>query len=122
MLESKNIEELIEYFLIEKRKGKAFSEIRGELVEMNINEQDVKTILSLIDEYILNEEMLKSKRQKAKELIYIGAFIFLVGFIFTVSTYVGLINMGDSFILAYGPILAGVGITYTGVRKLKQHK
>ena len=119
MLESKTIEELIEYFLQEKRNGKGFSEIRSELVAMNVKEEDVKMILRLIDDEILNEEIVKSNKQKAKELIYIGAFIFLVGFIFTVSTFVGLIKMGDSFLLAYGPILAGAGVVYSGVRRYR---
>ncbi len=94
-MQTKTTEELIEYFLHEKRKGMGFSEIRKSLVENHVDEDEIKFIINTIDDQILIEERLKSQNNKAKELIYIGPFITIAGLILTLGTLTGVIYMGD---------------------------
>ena len=119
-METKTINELIEYFLIEKRKGMGFNEIRKTLEEKKFEDDKIKIIIRNIDNQILREETIKSQNQKAKELIYIGLFITIAGLIVTIGTFTGIINMGNSFLLAYGPILGGLGVLFTGLGKYKK--
>lgn len=119
-LGSKTLDELVDYFLNEKRKGMGFSEIRKILESKNIEDEKIKVIIRTIDSQIIREETIKSQNQKARELIYIGAVVTLTGLIITAGTYLGLINTGNSFLLAYGPILAGIGMLLSGVAKYKR--
>jgi hypothetical protein len=119
-LGSKTLDELVEYFLDEKRKGMGFSEIRKILESKNIENERIKVIIRTIDSQITREETIKSQNQKARELIYIGAVVTLTGLIITAGTYLGLINTGNSFLLAYGPILAGIGMLFSGLTKYKR--
>ena len=117
---NKSIEELNIRFLEEKRNGKDFSIIRKELTELEIDEADIKIIIRNIDDQILYDDITKSKKQKAKELIFVGAFLTLAGLVVTIGSYTGLINSPDYTIIMYGPIIAGIGLFFTGVRSYKR--
>ncbi|MDQ3190079.1 MAG: hypothetical protein M3Q58_00640 [Bacteroidota bacterium] len=119
-MDSKSIDELIEYFLIEKRNGMDFSEIRKTLESKELEENKIKIIIRSIDNLILKEEKTVSQNKKAKELIYIGLAVTLAGLFVTVGTYTGIINMGNSFLLAYGPVSGGIGILFTGLGKYEK--
>jgi len=97
-----------------------FSEIRKALESKNIEEAQIKAIIRTIDNKVLGEATEKSKNLKAKEIIYLGLFITVVGIFITIATYTGMINMGDSFLLAYGPILGGIAILLTGLAKYQK--
>lgn len=119
-MEGQEINKLIEYFLNEKRKGMAFSEIRKILEENNVEENKINIIIHNVDKLILREAIVKNQNQRAKEFIYVGLFVTIAGLIITVGTFTGIINMGNSFVLAYGPVLGGLGILFTGLGKYRR--
>ncbi len=110
-----DIDELIKYYLAEKRNGKEFTEIRKELEEKKVEEKIIKLIIRSIDNNILKEETSKVANLKAREVIVIGIVLTLIGIFITMGTYSGVIQMGDSFLFAYGPVFGGIAILLIGL-------
>lgn len=59
----------------------------------------------------------KSKAGKVNATFLVGAVVTLIGLVITIGTYTGLINMGNYFLLAYGPILGGLAIMFGGLKR-----
>ena len=116
-MDSQKIDTLIEHFYNEKKNGMEFTQIRKLLETKNIEENIIKLIIRDIDNKILAEEKTISHNKKAKEFIYIGSALCAIGLIITIGTYTHMFNMGDSFLLAYGPIFGGVGMILNGFAK-----
>lgn len=121
-MDTKTENELIEYFINEKRNGMDYSKINEILTSKNIDKNIIKSIIQKIDNQILNDEKLIIKKLRAKELIFVGFFIAITGLFITIGTYTGIINMGNSFLLMYGPILAGIGIISSSWRNYRKIK
>jgi hypothetical protein len=109
---------LIDYYL-EKSLTDDFQidQIRKELEAKNIEDEEIKVIVRLVDNEMQKKALTKSSNQKSNELVYIGLALTIIGVGITVGTYTGLINTGNSFIIAYGPFFAGVSILLTGLAK-----
>ncbi|MBU0489244.1 MAG: hypothetical protein KKD31_14960 [Bacteroidetes bacterium] len=120
-MEEKEYRPLEEFFLNEKRKGMEYSEIRKTLASKNLDEDRIKDLIRHIDNQIIKDELLKTKNRKAFELIIAGSVVSVVGLAITIGTFLGVINMGDSFLLAYGPILGGLGMLFAGLGKYRKH-
>lgn len=105
---NQEIKTVIDHYLSEKRKGLDFTEIRKELVSKNYDHKTISDIIQAIDDQILKEELNKTSKIRGKEIRIIGMILFIGGLIVTITTYLGIINVKDYFILAYGPIIAGL--------------
>lgn len=104
------LKELEEYYFEKKRDGMDFSEIRRELRDRNIGEDDIKQIIREIDDKILSQAEELSSKSKLNSQFFIGVFLFTIGLFLTIGKYFGLVNLGNYFIIAYGPIFAGLGM------------
>ncbi|RMA67689.1 hypothetical protein [Ulvibacter antarcticus] len=51
-------------------------------------------------------------------LFFGGLIIMLTGILITVFTYIGIFDLGNSFIVAYGPAFGGLGMAITGKLKM----
>ena len=89
---------LIDYY-IEKSQSPDFQidQIRKELEPNNIPEEDIRAIVKLVDNHILNSAFTKNSKNRSTELIIAGAILALLGVGITIATYTGLINLGDNF-------------------------
>lgn len=111
--------ELIRSLVEEKQKGVDYSTLRGKLREQNIEDEEIKKIIIHVDHEFLRLEVNKAKKQRAMEMKVIGALVFAAGLVLTLGTYLGFINLGKVRVLAYGPILGGLGIFVGGIIKNK---
>jgi len=102
------------YIRASEKPGFEIDQIRKELKSKGVLEEDISSIVRLVDSHMQRQELSKSSRNKSKELIAIGGLITAVGLIVTVRTYSGIIKMGNSFILMYGPIIGGISLMLTG--------
>ena len=96
------------------------SEVRKDLEKNNFEEEEIKTIVRLVDNALQRKLQIVTNNKKANDLIYIGAITTLVGVIITVGTYTGLISMGNSYLIVYGPFLGGLSILLMGLAKKRQ--
>lgn len=111
---------IVDYY-IEKINDKDFSilGVRQELEKNNLDEQEIKIIVRLVDNELQRRLTTRTTSNNSKELIWFGGIITVAGLIVTIGTYTGLIRMGNYFLLAYGPILSGLSILFYGLGKRK---
>ncbi|WP_319499884.1 hypothetical protein [uncultured Draconibacterium sp.] len=114
------LNELIENFVKERRNGKDYSAIRNELKALGLEEPAVKNILRDIDRQILLEEQINVQKTGANEMIWIGLVLIVIGIVITIGSLVGRFNIGNSIIINYGPVIAGIGLFLTGIRRRKR--
>lgn len=103
-----SLNSVIEEYTLKKKKGMAFSDIRKELLEKNIDKDDVSYIVRCIDDHMLNEELAGSGRRRINEMKLIGFFLLTGGLSVTLLTYTGIIDLKGNFIFMYGPVVGGI--------------
>lgn len=102
-----NILKLEEIYLEKKLAGMDFSEIRKELKAKGESDDTIRIVIRSIDRCIIEIEREKTELRRVKERFYIGLCIFGLGLSVSVGSYMGFIEMGDSYVIAYGPVLGG---------------
>ena len=105
-----NLNELSDYYFDKKVEGMDFSEIRKELKVKGLDDADIKIVVRDIDNKLLSGIRKKQDRSSTNASMVLGICLVVGGVIVTIGTYTGWINMGDYFILAYGPILGGLSM------------
>lgn len=109
-------------FYLQKINDKDFTilQVRQELEKSKIDEEEIKIIVRLVDNALQRRLVNIAANGKSRELIWIGGAITLVGSLVTILTYTGLIDMGNHFLVAYGPVLGGLSILIYGLGRRKQ--
>ncbi|PZX49150.1 hypothetical protein [Algoriphagus chordae] len=112
---------IIDYYL-QKISDKDFDlyDVRKELEKNDIEEEEIRIIIRLLDNQIQRQLVQTSYRDKSKEMIGIGAVLTFVGALITIGTYTGILNTGDSFLIVYGPVVAGISILVGGLSLRKK--
>jgi hypothetical protein len=96
------------------------SEVRKDMERNKFEEEEIKIIVRLVDNELQRRLLTATSNKKATDLVYIGTVITLIGVVITVGTYTGLIPMGDSFLIVYGPFLGGLATLFTGLAKRRR--
>ena len=106
---------LVDHYIAKSQKeGFEIDQIRKELEPQGVSEEDISAIVRLVDNEIQKRAINTSVGNKSKELMGIGAVLTAVGLGITIATYTGVIQMGNSFMLMYGPIIGGISLFLTG--------
>ena len=95
-------------------------QVRKELEKSNVDEEEIKIIVRLVDNEVQRGATRKSKNESATPLIQIGIFLTVIGAGITIATYTGIIDMGNQFLVVYGPFLGGISLLVTGLAKRKK--
>lgn len=101
---------ILEYCLEEARNGKDFGTLREELKELKLQPNEINQIIKHVDDQLLNQAFSGAQKSHRREYYRVGWFLFLAGGLATLLTYTGVIDMGSSYIIAYGPVIAGLGL------------
>lgn len=112
----------VEYYL-DKLQNSNFElhHIRKELEIKNIPDEEIRAIVKQVDEELQRTALTKASKGRVKEILLSGIISTVFGAGITIGTYLGVIDMGDSFLVVYGPFFAGLSITigaYNQYRKL----
>lgn len=106
---------LVDHYIKESAKPEfEIDQIRKELEPKGVPEEDIRAIVRLVDNDMQRRELSKTKSNRSKEYIGAGAILTIVGLGITIGTYTGIIAMGNSFMLLYGPIIGGVSLMIGG--------
>jgi hypothetical protein len=109
---------LIDYYLDKlSQPGFEFHQIRQELEANNVDEEEIKIIVRLVDNEVQRKLATRNASAGANQIIVTGAVISAIGALVTVGTYTGIINTGNYFIIAYGPFFAGLSILVAGLAR-----
>ena len=112
------MESKVQYTLAEKKKGREYDAIRRDLRARGCEEDEIKTIIREADDLFLDSLRGKDDKPlfKINYKLYGYGLIFL-GSGFTFLTYTGIINLGDSFVILYGPVVSGIALIGYGAKK-----
>ena len=91
-----------------------FSDMRSDMENIGIPEEDISTVIRLIDSQIQRDLEKKSSNQKANAILWMGVVIAALGTVITLVTYFG---TGSSYVVMYGAIGGGVAMVFMGLAK-----
>ena len=96
-------------------KGKDFDFIISEIQKYkdDFDEVTFENAERKIDEFIVNYQLAQLEKSKALNYIIIGIVLFILGSAITIFTY---FHLKSQFILAYGAIIAGIGLFIHGFK------
>ncbi len=112
---------IVDYYL-EKVDGKNFDlfDARKEMEKNQVDEQEIKTIIRLLDNELQRRMIYEAQSKQANAIFWVGVVVSSVGAIITIGTFFGIIPMGNSFLIAYGPFLSGLVIMFSGLAKRRR--
>ena len=112
---------LVDHYINRSREpGFEIDQIRKELAAHQIDEEEIKVIVRLVDNELQSRALRKSSNKKSGELVWFGAVLALVGALITVGTFTGFLPMEDSFLLVYGPFFGGLSMLLAGLAQRKK--
>ena len=116
-------QKIVEYFL-EKLNEKNFdlSDVRKALEKENYPEEEIRSVVKMLDNELHRQAFDKVNQSSRINLMGLGLVLVGIGLVVTVGTFTGLIPSGNSFILAYGPILGGISISVSAYLSKKRNK
>lgn len=94
-----------------------YSNFRKELQLRIMDSEDIEIIMKRVDRDLSHMAAADITRSKGKQMFYGGLAIMACGILGTTTTYLGILDLGDQFILAYGPAL-GLGMAVVGMHKM----
>jgi hypothetical protein len=120
---AKSRKEIVADYCKEIRSGKiAYSALREILESRNFSDDDIKIILYRVDRDLQRLEAIDSERAQGKQMFFSGIVVVILGILLTITTYMGIIDLGDRFIVSYGPVIGGLGVTLIGKLKMDRLK
>jgi hypothetical protein len=114
-LPESNIEELVE----QKLNGVSYTQIRSQLAEKGLSDEEIKSIIREVDERVLRAEIEGGARERARSWYRIGLVIAVVGLILTIGINAGWMLKGTPRWIIYSPFFVGIILMYYG-RRLQQ--
>lgn len=97
-----------------------FSKLRKTLEAKNIEKSEIDIIVPFIDRKVIRAFQIRAEREKGGNLFYGGLILAGIGFIITVGTLTGLIDLKGIGIIAYGPIAGGLITSMVGKGKMNR--
>ena len=96
--------------------GMDMSEIRRQLFEKGYSEDEVTTIVRMIDRAQDKAFQQEASNSRSGFLIVSGGFLLAIGLGLTISTWVRAVQAGGgTYVLMYGAILTGFGSMLAGL-------
>lgn len=75
------------------------SDVRKDLERNKIDEDEIKMIVKLVDNELQRKLLTETSNKRVTDLAYVETVITLIGLIVTEGTLIGLMPMGNSFLL-----------------------
>jgi uncharacterized membrane protein YkgB len=111
----------IEYYL-QRLSEKHFQiyDVRVELEQQKVPEEEIKTIVRAVDEELQKQLLAKNQRDSAADIIRIGIIFMIIGVLIAITTWTGIISLGSMFFLTYGLFIGGLSMVLVGWVKRKK--
>jgi len=116
-LSDSDIEELIQ----QKLEGKSYTQIRSQLAEKGLSDEEIKSTIREVDERVLRAEVEGGARERARSWYRIGLAIAVVGLLLTIGINAGWMLKSTPRWIIYSPFFVGILLMYYG-RRLQQRK
>ncbi len=113
-------QKIVNYYLERIHRGEIeFDQIRKELESKNLDHELISTVIREVDEQLLHQISTQHRLANLKSLAILGAVLMLFGFVFTMSSFLGLFQTDrhQIIIFAYGPLFSGLFILLAAIHK-----
>ena len=97
-----------------------YSKLREELRLRIMDPEDIEIIANRVDRDLQRMDAADAEKSKGRLMFLGGLVVTIFGVGLTLFTYFGIIDLGDEFIIAYGPALGGIGIAAVGMLKMNR--
>ncbi len=118
MIEEKQLDEKLQEALRLHEEGKSYNEIR-EYFSGELEEDTIKYIIRLVDEFVLEESRVKAEIQKAIHKMYFGMAVLAVSFLLIAKFYAEGSLVGIYLMLACLPLFFGLYVAWNGYKSRK---
>lgn len=105
-----NIEKLVR----EKLGGKSYSEIRSELFESGLSEEEVSSLIRQVDQKVLEATTREGKMDRARQWYRAGLFLAITGLIISIAYNAGIILGNLPALAVYSPFIVGILVMFYG--------
>ena len=95
-------------------------DVRRELEQQNVEENEIKQIVSAVDTELQARLLKTSSRDYSGTFIRIGIVLISVGVTVWLATFIGVLNLGDFFIFVDGSFFGGLSVLLVGLFKKKR--
>ncbi len=95
-------------FVLQKLEGKSYSDIRAQLTESGLSEEEVTHAIREIDKKVLQAEVEQGHQDQIRSWNRIGLILSIVGLLLTIGANAGFILKGVPRIIVYSPFFAGI--------------
>jgi hypothetical protein len=106
-------------FFVENHKFISFKEYTSKLSESGFSANEIEVVFKNAKEIIEKQEIKMSKFY-INEMMLAGIFLIIFGVLITIVTFLRILDLKAYFILAFGPILGGIGMIQYG--RINEHK
>jgi hypothetical protein len=115
-----NRQERIDHY-IKRLSDKNFViyDVRHELEQQNVEENEIKQIVSAVDTELQSRLLKSSNLDQSGTFIRIGIILMSLGIALWLATFLGVLNLGDFFIFVYGSFFGGLSVLLIGLFKKK---
>jgi cytochrome c biogenesis protein CcdA len=106
-------DKIVSFYLERIQNGEIeFDQIRKDLELKNFSNESITKIIRKVDEELLLKVTANHKVATSKALMIFGGTLTIFGFIFTISSFLGLFqtNTQQIIVIAYGPFFSGLFI------------
>jgi len=98
-----------------------FSSLRKDLEDQNIEKEEIGIVIKQVDNQIIRSVQLQASSSLGKNVFYLGLTLSALGVLLTIGTYTGLIDLGNVYTIALGPIFGGLIIAFQGNSKMNRN-
>ena len=95
-----------------------FSELRKTQESKGYEQKEIDIIVNRVDRNLIKAAELKHEHSVGKNIFIVGLLIMAAGILTTVLTYTGIVDLGNEYIVAYGPALGGLVTALMGKMKM----
>ncbi len=97
-----------------------FSDTRKRLQEANVEADEIDIVVKQVNKQVQRYTEMKAIHSLGKNQYYGGLLVALGGVLLSGGTYLGLIDLGNYFLIAYGPIIGGVILALYGKSQMNR--
>ncbi len=102
--------ELEKEYLPQRRAGKDFSEIRKELKYRGLDAIGIRILFDSIERQLITDKLENQAKQKNLALQYGGLVFMVLGGIVSLLSFLGVIGIQGTYVIAYGPFFGGASM------------
>ncbi len=102
--------ELEKEYLPQRKAGKDFSDIRKELKSRGVDAQGIRILFDSIERQLITDKLEKQAKQKNLALQYGGLVFMVLGGLVSLLSFLGIIGIQGSYVIAYGPFFGGASM------------